>query len=288
MLIYVLLELYVSVCTLNFTTNPPLSYIETMHNDPSSPIDEAQRLLSEASIQSLTREQQQEMSLQLAAAILKKARRIETAKDKKRRILLAKMLEDPQGKQFTVRLADQSFRSHNPARAANQISWLLKTHGVPAFLPFFQRLLLHLFPYLSKFFPNLTVSWMKKMIRKEASPMIKFEETLSSHLHQRHQAKIQLNLNHVGEAILGEEEAQKRVETYLRDLADPQVECISIKISSSIVKSIFWLGKNRCTPWKKGSKNSIASPVLITTTFSMAHAPPNWSRWIWKSTETCI
>jgi RHH-type proline utilization regulon transcriptional repressor/proline dehydrogenase/delta 1-pyrroline-5-carboxylate dehydrogenase len=53
---------------------------------------------------------------------------------------------------------------------------------------------------------------------------------------------VKVNLNHLGEAILGEEEAHRRLQIYLDDLARPEVECISIKISTitSQINLLAW------------------------------------------------
>jgi RHH-type proline utilization regulon transcriptional repressor/proline dehydrogenase/delta 1-pyrroline-5-carboxylate dehydrogenase len=205
-------------------------------------IKKAQQLLDEGGKRTLTGQELQEKTLQLAAAMLQEARRLETSEERKRRSFLANMLKDPQGMQLVVRLADQSFRSRVPARAMNQIAWLLHTLGLPSFLPWGQRLMLRFFPFFGRLFPGCAVALMKKMIRKEASPMIQSEERLHAHLRQRKQQGIAVNLNHVGEAILGEEEAQRRVEMYVHSLAQPDVECLSIKISSlySQINLVAW------------------------------------------------
>ena len=41
-----------------------------------------------------------------------------------------------------------------------------------------------------------------------------------------------MNINHLGEALLGEEEALRRLRTYIDDLKDPDIEYISVKIST--------------------------------------------------------
>jgi RHH-type proline utilization regulon transcriptional repressor/proline dehydrogenase/delta 1-pyrroline-5-carboxylate dehydrogenase len=41
-----------------------------------------------------------------------------------------------------------------------------------------------------------------------------------------------MNVNFLGEAILGEEEAQRRLEKYLAALQSPEIECMSVKIST--------------------------------------------------------
>ncbi|HSF03156.1 MAG TPA: proline dehydrogenase family protein, partial [Solirubrobacterales bacterium] len=58
------------------------------------------------------------------------------------------------------------------------------------------------------------------------------DEDLRRYLAERRAAGIRLNLNQLGEAILGEEEAARRLEAYLALLAREDVEYISVKVSS--------------------------------------------------------
>jgi RHH-type proline utilization regulon transcriptional repressor/proline dehydrogenase/delta 1-pyrroline-5-carboxylate dehydrogenase len=58
------------------------------------------------------------------------------------------------------------------------------------------------------------------------------EEDLRRYLEERRRAGMRLNLNQLGEAILGEAEAARRLEAYLALLARDDVEYISVKVSS--------------------------------------------------------
>lgn len=58
------------------------------------------------------------------------------------------------------------------------------------------------------------------------------KEALYSHLNKRKKDGVRMNLNHLGEAVLGEGEAQTRLATYLKDMEAPEIEYISVKIST--------------------------------------------------------
>ena len=58
------------------------------------------------------------------------------------------------------------------------------------------------------------------------------EEDLRRYLEERRRAGLRLNLNQLGEAILGEAEAARRLQAYLALLARDDVEYISVKVSS--------------------------------------------------------
>jgi RHH-type transcriptional regulator, proline utilization regulon repressor / proline dehydrogenase / delta 1-pyrroline-5-carboxylate dehydrogenase len=195
-------------------------------------IAQAKFCLSEVAHAPLSEEQLKDKAIQLAELMLSEAWRIETSEEKKRRQELAKMMSDPTGKSFVTSMSDQCFRSQNPKRVANQIDYLLKKFGIPSFLSWNKRVQLKAFCCLSSLFPDKMVALTRHMLRKESSSMIKPEAKILQHLRIRKQEGVRVNINHVGEAILGEKEAEKRLETYLQDLANPMIECISVKISS--------------------------------------------------------
>ena len=55
---------------------------------------------------------------------------------------------------------------------------------------------------------------------------------LEHHLEIRRRDGVTVNINHLGEAVLGEEEALTRLRTYEKDLENPRIQYISVKIST--------------------------------------------------------
>ncbi len=144
------------------------------------------------------------------------------------------MMNDPKGKVFTTCMTDQCFRSDKSPRIANQLSYLLRKFGTPSFLPFDRKVGLTAFKYLSPVVPGILVPLTKMMLRQETSSVILPGEpkALEEHMKRRRKEKVRINLNHLGEAILGEEEAKKRLAIYVEDLKNPDIEYISVKIST--------------------------------------------------------
>ncbi|RYD33740.1 MAG: aldehyde dehydrogenase family protein, partial [Verrucomicrobiaceae bacterium] len=71
-------------------------------------------------------------------------------------------------------------------------------------------------------------------LRNESSSVILPGEDgpLHRHLRKRREAGMRMNLNQLGEAVLGEEEASNRLHANLARLADPEIDYISVKISA--------------------------------------------------------
>src|SRR6266540_2877935 len=173
-------------------------------------------------------------AVDLAEALLREARAQETPDEIAQARRLARMMEDPGGKQLTIALIDQAFRSRRPTRIADQISYLLERYGAPHFMEWWERVALMLGGVMGHYLPSVIVPPIVARLRHETQSLILpgEEEELRAYLAARRQAGIRLNLNQLGEAILGEAEAARRLDAYLALLAREDVEYISVKVSS--------------------------------------------------------
>ena len=173
-------------------------------------------------------------SIELAALILSESNKALTKEEKKRYGELHRMMSDPVGKVFLTAMTDQCFRSKNSQRIANQMVYLLNLYGIPKFFSPFKRLQLYLFKLFGEKLAHILVPLAIFTLRKETSSVIIPGEKgpLSRHIKKRKEQGIRLNLNHLGEAILGEEEAVRRMHIYLEDLKHPHIDYVSIKIST--------------------------------------------------------
>ena len=147
---------------------------------------------------------------------------------------MLRLLTHPMDKVILTKLIDQSFRSHNPTRIADQVNSLLRHYGVPDFFTKVDRLLVQMFLGLGRHIPTLTVPKMIGKMRHNSSRAIIAGEpgSLHEHLEKRRKQGVRMNINHLGEALLGETEAQRRLDTYIADLENPAIEYISVKIST--------------------------------------------------------
>jgi RHH-type proline utilization regulon transcriptional repressor/proline dehydrogenase/delta 1-pyrroline-5-carboxylate dehydrogenase len=172
----------------------------------------------------------------LAEHLLQAARAQQTAAELAQAQKLARMMEDPHGKELTIALADQAFRSRRPERIADQIRYLLEKYGVPRYMEWWERAALALGAVMSLYLPSLVVPPIIARLRHETQTVILpgEEEDLRRYLADRRRDGTRLNLNQLGEAILGEAEAGRRLEAYLALLARDDVEYISVKVSSVV------------------------------------------------------
>ncbi len=212
--------------------------------EESELIKKARSQIQSVKGKTLSLEERKDQAIALAALMLEEAQSIQTSAEKKQQAQLAGMMHDPIGKVFTTSMTDQCFRSRRTQRVADQLAYVIKTLGIPHYLPLNKRLSLQALATFGKMLSNVAVPLTIHMIRKETQNVILpgEEKPLTEHMNKRQQEGVRINLNHLGEAILGEEEAQLRLQIYLNDLAKPEVEYISIKISTiySQINLLSW------------------------------------------------
>ena len=183
-------------------------------------------------------------AVDLAAALAEASAKVQNASERAESAQLARMMEDDSGKAFTLAMVDRVFRSPQPAEQSARLRGFLKQFGIPKYLPVFQRLLLNSGAFASRFLPKLVMSQMEAELRRSSARVILAGESepLHRYLAQRKAAGTRVNLNHLGEAVLGEEEAGHRLQAVLGHLADPAVDYISVKISAifSQINIIDW------------------------------------------------
>ena len=154
----------------------------------------------------------------LARLLQERAADLQTPQEKKQQAEFERMMQSAQDKATLTQMTDQAFRSSNPGRAVSQLTHILDVQGVPRFFSHTERTLLKGFQSFGSYLPGVAVPLVKEKMREETANVIlpAEEELLARHLEARNQAGVRMNVNFLGEALLGEEEARSRLESYLR------------------------------------------------------------------------
>jgi RHH-type proline utilization regulon transcriptional repressor/proline dehydrogenase/delta 1-pyrroline-5-carboxylate dehydrogenase len=211
------------------------------HVQDSEPVrlDRARALLSEQGVSlvrtpSVDDKRIVQASLKLATLLQDRAVHLQTPQERRQQAELDRMLQHPEDKSTLTQITDQSFRSSSPGRVVDQMVHILDVQGVPRFFSVFDQALLRGFQSFGEYLPGVAVPMVKEKMRKETSNVILPAEhdKLAVHLKERSQAGLRMNVNFLGEAILGEQESRRRLERYLAALQLPEIECVSIKIST--------------------------------------------------------
>ncbi|WP_367873930.1 proline dehydrogenase family protein [Luteolibacter sp. Populi] len=174
------------------------------------------------------------MAIELAAELLEEATRGLKWGERMQARQMAAMMHDAAGKAFTFAMADQVFRPPTPAREAKRFRDLIDDYGVPEYLSLPARVAMRAGEMASAAAPEVVMPLVAEKMRQESSSVIlpAEEGKLRRHLQRRRRAGMRMNLNQLGEAVLGEEEAQHRLDSNIARLADPDTDYISVKISA--------------------------------------------------------
>ncbi len=173
-------------------------------------------------------------ALELAKLLQQRAMELQTPQERRQQAELDRMIQHPEDKSTLTQMTDQGFRSNSADRVVDQMVHILDVQGVPRFFSPLDRTLLKGFQSFGGYLPGVAVPLVKEKMRKETANVIlpAEEEMLREHLRARRSEGLRMNVNFLGEAILGEKESRKRLDHYLAALQMPEIECVSVKIST--------------------------------------------------------
>ena len=153
---------------------------------------------------------------------------------------LAGVLKDPNGLEFTVGFVDGVVRPEDLNVAARNLAKLAPK--VPAFLPWYMRSAVALGGTMAPVLPQVVIPVARKVLREMVGHLIvdATDAKLGPAIAKIRKDGIKLNVNLLGEAVLGEHEASRRLEGTHTLLARPDVDYVSIKVSSTVAPHSAW------------------------------------------------
>ena len=161
------------------------------------------------------------------------------------------MVTTPNDKKFIVRMLDETSQVRDTQKLAVRVKDLIDQYGIPHFLGKTDHCLFWMyqkFAYLP-LFNWVSVPIIKWRLRRDTSRVIinAARPNLTRHLATRFQQDIGQNVNLLGEVVLGDGEADKRYQSYLEALKEPDINYISVKISG-IYAQTHALNYKECFP----------------------------------------
>lgn len=153
---------------------------------------------------------------------------------------LAGVLKDPNGLDFTVGFVDGVVRPEDLNVAARNLAALAPK--VPAFLPWYMRSAVALGGTMAPVLPQVVIPIARRVLREMVGHLIvdATDAKLGPAIAKIRKDGIKLNVNLLGEAVLGEHEASRRLEGTHTLLARPDVDYVSIKVSSTVAPHSAW------------------------------------------------
>lgn len=182
-------------------------------------------------------------AIDLAAEILAGSRERESWQQKNQSAMMARMMKDEPGKKFTIAMADQVLRIEQPARAAERLEDLIGQYGMPKYFGSTDKAAFQLGATLADWMPTMVMPQVKNQVRRNSRHVIVSAEdaAFGKYLASRKRAGVRVNFNQLGEAVLGDVEADRRLKDNVQRLIEPGVDYISVKLSS-IVSQISLIG----------------------------------------------
>ena len=154
--------------------------------------------------------------------------------EQRRRRRLSRVVTNDKAIELSVGLADSVLRIAQPQRASLLFQSLLSRTGIPSSMTAFDQLGLRVAKRMAPIFPRIVMPLVRRRVRNESAGVILPAETapLAKHLAMRAEGGFQVNVNVLGEAILGEGEATRRLAAVSAVLARPDVQYVSVKVSA--------------------------------------------------------
>ena len=153
---------------------------------------------------------------------------------------LAGVLSDPDGLAFAVGFVDGVVRPEDHRVAAERLRAIARRP--PAFLPWHLRQAVRLGGAVAPVAPGLVVPIARRVLRQMVGHLIldAGESKLGPAIARLRERGVDLNLNLLGEAVLGDREAGRRLEGTERLLRRDDVDYVSIKVSSTSAPHQPW------------------------------------------------
>ncbi|MCQ1945949.1 bifunctional proline dehydrogenase/L-glutamate gamma-semialdehyde dehydrogenase [Arthrobacter sp. zg-Y1116] len=153
---------------------------------------------------------------------------------------LAGVLKDPDGLGFTVGFVDGVVRPEDIRVAARNLAALAPR--VPGFLPWYMRAAVRAGGILGPVVPQIVIPAARKVLREMVGHLIvdATDAKLGRAIAGIRKDNTRLNMNLLGEAVLGQHEAARRLEGTHALLARDDVDYVSIKVSSTVAPHSPW------------------------------------------------
>lgn len=153
---------------------------------------------------------------------------------------LAGVLKDPNGLPFTIGFVDGVMRPESLSAAASNLSRVAPL--VPRFLPWYLRGAVQLGGVVAPVLPSPVVPIARRVLREMVGHLVvdARPDKLGPAIAKIRESGAKLNLNLLGEAVLGEQEALHRLDGIHELIRRPDVDYVSVKVSAIASHISMW------------------------------------------------
>lgn len=153
---------------------------------------------------------------------------------------LAALVHDERGIEFTIAFVDRVVRPESLTVAAESLRSL--SRDLPGFLSPLQRLALRAGGVLAPVVPWPVIPIARAVVRRMVGHLVvdARPRRLTRSLNRLRKEDVSLNMNLLGEAVLGEKEATRRRDATIALVSRPDVDYVSVKVSGVASQINLW------------------------------------------------
>ena len=144
------------------------------------------------------------------------------------------IVTDADGVGFVMQFVDRVVRPDDNRVAASQLAAIIAERRLPSFLSPVDKTLLKAGARLGPLLPGIVLPLARRRMRSIVGHLVAPAESdkLATHLGRTRADGFALNVNLLGEAVLGEREAKRRLEELIALVEQPDIDYVSVKISA--------------------------------------------------------
>ncbi|HUZ41877.1 MAG TPA: bifunctional proline dehydrogenase/L-glutamate gamma-semialdehyde dehydrogenase [Acidimicrobiales bacterium] len=174
-----------------------------------------------------------------ARELIDEAERLRDHSENANRRRFSRLFRDPRALEVTITLTDEVMRIDSVTSSMNIFRRAAAQASVEGF-GLLNAAGLKFLAASSRLAPTSVIKAVARQIRHLSRDLIlPYEKApLQRHLERRRRDDIALNINVLGEAVLGEHEAEERLERVLEIIRRPEINYISVKLSSVVSQII--------------------------------------------------
>ncbi|MDP6945275.1 MAG: proline dehydrogenase family protein, partial [Myxococcota bacterium] len=198
----------------------------------------------------LTDEGLNRAACELAGYLLVMSQGSETPAESRRHAELARLMGDRRGQLFSTLLTDRVPRLRSGGDVVRQALNVLNRTGIPRSMTTWDQLQLRALKLVGPLLPGVVGAGVRRRIRQDALPFLIPGEAgaltqavralkapasipaLGRRAAHDGSSSVRVNVNKLGEEVLGHAEAERHMDAYLALLANPAVDTVSVKVSS--------------------------------------------------------
>jgi RHH-type proline utilization regulon transcriptional repressor/proline dehydrogenase/delta 1-pyrroline-5-carboxylate dehydrogenase len=196
---------------------------------------------------------------------LERADRALSRAERRDSLRLHRLTGDPASVDFAMAFADRVLRPESASVAAEQLR-LLVTGELPPFLSPVDRVLLRVGAACSRPLPRLVMPLARRRLRQIVGALVadRDDAALRRYLRRRRADGYQVNANLLGEFVLGDAEAARRLQATIALLQRDDIDYVSVKASSVASQLNLWAYDQTLERIKTGLRQLFAAAATTT------------------------